>query len=780
MKKLLSMLLAACMALSCAVGVAAEDSSETETTTTTYSATRMEIDQNSGDGYWNLQTYWVNQHFVYDLAELSGKTIVSAKFCFTPSSAVSGATVSLYEDLTPYTEWKLTAGSSLYYISSTLSKGDVFASKYVSASAGTEIDIDISDFVESKVTGGNTTIQFGVKSDASASVGHRSGTKPTLIVEYSDAPPVPGTETATVSFSKRATNDDNAGYVYNYLSCDPCKQYLGYDLSAYADKAILSAKFNFLCQSGTSAYLQKITSSYDSWTNWITKDNPPTTGDKIADISTSSTGVTYDVDITSFVQNELAAGNSKIHFAVGSSASFMFGNKSSGTQPTLVIEYVDAPKVNITEPTKTKFDEGEAVTFSATVTNNVGGTVTATVDDEEVTLTEDNGTYSYTAEGLANGEHTFVITATSAADVVISKSITVNVGYVATTTTLNRVMSTHNVPSTSDQYGNATYNVAVWGQEKQYWYFAYDLNDFKDTELKDAYFTFAMMNAASTSIRLYEMKTDDLSWTSASLPAISDNYFAELAVSEKRGNDNRYKIDITDFVEDKLAKGERYIQIAVTSADASVMLGSNDKKIYPQMEVTSTTQLRPTITANADYSFVMPGSNEFAFTVDGNDEEVTSVTAALDDAAAEELTLTDGVYSLTKDIAEGTHTLTITATNRNGVKKNLVINMIAKRYEVTDNAITIADGTATATATLKAYAADVTNATVIIAVYNSYNKMVAVNLNEYNSLSADGTPLSVSVAVPTEGATVKMFVWDGIGSMAPFCSATETAVAATN
>lgn len=761
MKKLLSMLLAACMALSCEVGVCA-DGENANTETMTLSAVASGTDQANDNAYYNCGTFdgGYNQHFAYELTGLTNKSITSAKFKFK-LKADANTTVKIYETKTPYSGWTKTTSGNISYISATLEKSDVFASKAINANKGTECEIDITEFVSGKFNAGKTAIQLGVTAASAVQLCSRDDLAK-LVIEYTDKPAEAGETTKTLSWVKQATNTDDAGVIYNCIVYNPFNWYIAYDVNDYMNKSIKSAYFTSNKTPTSSGWLKKITTPYANWTSGKPSTSLPEMGEQIASISANQN---VNVDITSYVKEQIEKGDRYIQFGVGASSSCQFGHPDSDP-PKLVLTYVDAPIVTITAPASTKVKEGTSVTFTATVSDNAGGTVTATLDDENVELTEDNGTYSYVAANLENGAHTFVITAKNSAGVETKKQITVNAGFVSSTNTIDFARRKHNVSADNGQYGNAQYNFAVWGDENQNQYFAYDLTSYADKELKNAKFKFTKRDTTATSIVLYDIKAAYADWAS-SVPEIETTAFKTLSVSEQK----EYEIDLTEYVEKKLAAGEKIIQFAVSSTSASVQIGHHEGT-KPQLEVTTTTQLRPTITAEKDYTYVTPGENTFSFTVDGNDEAIETVTAVLDNGTAEALTANSNVYSITKTLTEGTHTLEVTATNENGVKRTLTINVAAKTFDINDRAITFENGTASGTTKIYVYDASITMVSAVIAAYDANWKLLKAGVQDYTFFSNDGTDISVGISdVPSTAKYIKMFVWNGVDSLKPFCPA---------
>lgn len=749
MKKLLSMLLVACMALSCAVGVCADGESETNTATLSWvkTATGSNNPGNvyNGDIFYNA--YW---YIAYDMNEYMSKSIKSA---YVTSNKTPTNTGWLKELTTSFNDW--TKGNP----PTTL---PTLGEQIASIPANKKVHVDITTYVKTQIEKSNRYIQIGVGTSNSTQYFHPTDDQLKLVIEYTDKPAEAGETTKTLSWVKQATNTDDVGVVCNCMVYNPYNWYIAYDVNDYMNKSIKSAYFTSNKTPSNSGWLKKITTPYASWTSGYPSTSLPEMGEQIASISANQK---VNVDITSYVKEQIEKGDRYIQFCVGASSTCQFGHRDNDP-PKLVLTYVDAPIVTITAPASTKVKEGEPVTFTATVADNAGGTVTATLDDGNVELTEDNGTYSYTAANLANGAHTFVITAKNSAGVETKKQITVNVGFVSSTNTIDFARRKHNLSADHGQYNNAEYNFAVYGDINQNQYFAYDLTSYADKELKNAKFKFTKRDSDGTSIVLYDIKTAYADWAS-SVPEIETTAFKTLSVSDAK----EYEIDLTEYVEKKLAAGEKIIQFAVSSTGASVQIGNTNGK-KPQLEVTTTTQLRPTITAAKDYTYVTPGENTFSFTVDGNDEAIETVTAVLDNGTAEALTANSNVYSITKTLTEGAHTLEVTAINENGVKRTLTINVAAKTFDIDDRTVTFTNGTASGNTKIYVYDASITKVSAVIAAYDANWKLLKAGVQDYTSFSNDGTDISVSISdVPSTAKYIKMFVWNGVDSLKPFCPA---------
>ncbi|MBO5059511.1 MAG: hypothetical protein J6C82_01175 [Clostridia bacterium] len=562
-----------------------------------------------------------------------------------------------------------------------------------------------------------------------------------------------------------------------------------YDISLAAGKTVGKAELSFPCSSysDNKLYLYKITSSYEAWSQGVANRTagegfvmPTWDSSAIAslDCVSSQTNV---IDVTDYVKSLAKDGIETAQIVAGTGTQYTVGMGNAwnaGQRPVLNVYYADAPAITVTSPEQTTLSSGSSVTFTAEITDSKGvSEVKMYLDDTELEVTNSENTYSAATEALEDGRYVLKVTATNTVGITSTETVTVLVGYEKTETEL----SVSKRGANKDD-GDTKWNGAVTSEV--YWYFAYDASALEDYTLISAEFKFNCRVSGSENLNFYEITSGydewaipdeaaegDVNFPAAPLPEVSETAFVSQTMTMPETDEDYFEayVDITEYVENKLASGETMIQFAINTNQYRIASGGLNS--LPVLTLTTSELLRPTVTPKKDYSYVSPNTDtQYTFTVDAHGAEISAVTAVVDGEPAE-LTAENGEYSLTAAFEGGEHTIEITAVNDAGAKRVYAQKVNAIDYEVVTEDIVISEGTASGAAKINSYTGVLDNAVVIMAVYDENNTMLDKTAVPYENLSKGETPVSASITVPSGAKTVKMFIWYNIEGLKPLCNA---------
>lgn len=590
-------------------------------------------------------------------------------------------------------------------------------------------------------------------------------------------------ETVDLSANKDA-------YCWNVKADDKVSAVFCWDLPSISGKSVGKAELEFIAgeYSRNLLSLHRVRNNPDSWTltdGWIWTSDTPLQTDATPFVTknpftSSNASETVTLDVTQQIK-ELAAENANVfQFAAKGDTYGVYVNGSDpNRRARLKIYYADVPEITITSPSKTNFESGSSVDFRARVT---GGdtevtSVTATLNGEAAALQTDGSEWYLSTGVLADGVYEFIITAENAAGIKARQSVTVNVGYQKIEKRLGAV----NFGANSND-NDVKYNVAVSGNTNM-WYFAFDASEIGTNALESAKFVFTgnSYNSVRETLKFYEILTPYGQWGNTAAEGTDPRFPAEPApiigetpvASGIVQEDGTYEIDLTDFAEEKLARGDTVLQFGVTAENRITMGSLSDN--MPVLALTASSLMRPGITPAADYSFITPGSNTFAFNIDGNGEDISNVSITLDGEDVQ-FGEDNGAYSFSTEVTEGKHVICVTAENANGVKRVFEIDVLAKDYAVAERVITVENGVAKGVSKIVSYTGRLDRALAIIAVYDANNKLLAKNCADYAGLAAGENPIEVQTEIPEGAKTVKMFIWYDAAGLKPLCSAAEKAL----
>ena len=458
-----------------------------------------------------------------------------------------------------------------------------------------------------------------------------------------------------------------------------------------------------------------------------------------------------EIDFTEIIKAAYAAGETYFGYGVTlSGGSYTVAKSISGNNqiPMLQITYGIPPQLTL--PSVSPVIEGNPVTVSATVTP--GGSAVSSVDltIEEVGGGEITGlpapvisgtSYAWTLNTLTSGSYTATVTVTDADGFIVEKSVGIRILGSETflpvpVNTPSETASTHNGKLYDTTQGLKANDSSMIS------YFEYDLSANGIYNVNSAVWN--LTNAFAGSFDLYDVKSawDKESIKNGVAPTIDGTAFATGVCSSD--------IDITSYVNDKLAKGETKISFALKTQSGEITIGATDA----MLTLEQSDNKRPEILVDTNTSFVSGGVITAEVT---DDDIVTSVTAKLDGVACTVSNVSGDEYSITlpTGLSNGVHKLVVTALDYSSAETTVerVVN-IGTAYGA--HGITSSGATATAT---------VENATAgTVLMIAAYRNGVLEGITVESDIVGGNLTATVDVSAGgTVGVTYKSFIctYDG-------------------